>query len=80
MLFGLLSPLAASAEVKDDAAEAGRAAGSTVREIGQGAKQVGKEIGQGAKKVGKAVGEAAKDGAAAAKAGGREFKNAVTGK
>jgi hypothetical protein len=79
--FALMSPLPVrAADVKDDARQAGRAAGSTVRDIGQGAKNVGKEIGQGAKKVGNAVADVAKDGVAVAKEGGKEFKRAVNGK
>ena len=69
--------------LKRDAGDAGRAVGSTFREIGQKAAKVGKEVGHGAAKVGKDIGRgAAKAGRAvgsAAKEGGQEFGRAIRG-
>ena len=74
---------AEDSSLKRDAGEAGRAVGSTFREIGQEAAKVGKEIGRGAAKVGKDIGHgAAKAGRAvgsAAKEGGQEFGRAIRG-
>ena len=52
--FGLTR--AEESSLKRDAGEAGRAAGSTFREIGHKAAKVGKDIGHGAAKVGKEIG------------------------
>jgi hypothetical protein len=65
-------PSAKEEGVKEDARQAGRAAGSAAREVWQGAKKAGKEIGHEAKKAGQAVGGAAKEGA-------QEFKRAFKG-
>jgi len=74
---------AEDSSLKRDAGEAGRAVGSTFREIGQKAAKVGKEVGHGAAKVGKDIGRgAAKAGRAvggAAKEGGQEFTRAIRG-
>ena len=63
------------------ARDAGRAIGTTVREVGQGAKEFGLQVGHGAATAGRAIGHAAKEagltvGRAAAE-GGREFMRAV---
>ena len=75
--------LAGEESLKDGARKAGRAIGSTTREVVQGAAKVGKEIGHGAAKVGKEIGHgAAKAGKAvgsAAREGGREVKRAFKG-
>lgn len=69
----VISPaLAGEDGLKDGARKAGRAIGSTTREVFQGAAKVGKEIGHGAAKAGKAVGSAAREG-------GREVKRAFKG-
>jgi hypothetical protein len=74
---------AEDSSLKRDAGEAGRAVGSTFREIGQKAAKVGKDIGHGAAKVGKDIGHgAAKAGrsvGSAAKEGGEELGRAIRG-
>jgi hypothetical protein len=72
ILFAAGPALAEESHVGRDAAEAGRAVGSTFRDIGQKAAKVGKDIGHGAAKVGKDIGHGA------AKAG-KEFARAVRG-
>lgn len=78
-------PAEASAEasggITGGAKNAGRAIGTTVREVGLGAKEIGLQIGHGAADAGRAIGHAAKDAGLtvgrAAAAGGREFMRAV---
>ncbi len=75
VLLAAAAPGTAPAEethIGRDAAEAGRAVGSTFREIGQKAAKAGKDIGHGAAKVGKDIGHGA------AKAG-KEFARTIRG-
>lgn len=75
------APAEAQGGVTDGAKNAGRAIGTTVREVGLGAKEIGLQIGHGAADAGRTIGHAAKEAGVtvgrAAAAGGREFMRAV---
>ncbi len=65
------------------AGQAGRTAGTAVREFGEGAAKIGKDIGSGAARIGKDIGHgvaaAGRTVGAAAKEAGQQFARAFRG-